>query len=139
MINITLHYFADGSEEGGIHEVFSYKLTRIGGTLEATPVVQISTTPTTPTTPSTPGSAAHARIYGETLSLSMYTFIFSVMLQYLSYLIFNALLQHEVPKKVMTDKPSSTSFVYHCIPFLPFLKHSFFTHSVLHMLIFSFR
>ncbi|ROT79045.1 hypothetical protein C7M84_002261 [Penaeus vannamei] len=54
----------DGSQddsEDGVHEVFSYKLTRIGGILDATPP---ALTPTTPTTPSTPGSSAHTRIYG---------------------------------------------------------------------------
>ncbi|XP_069177972.1 serine-rich adhesin for platelets isoform X2 [Procambarus clarkii] len=77
-------YSQDGSE-GGIHEVFSYKLTRIGGTLESTPVVpstptprapttpttptlRAPTTPTTPTTPSTPGSTIHTRIYGGSVA-----------------------------------------------------------------------
>ncbi|XP_068246928.1 serine-rich adhesin for platelets isoform X2 [Palaemon carinicauda] len=52
---------SDGSEdesEDGVHEVFSYKLTRIGGGLEAM-------SPTAPTTPSTPGSTLHSRIYGS--------------------------------------------------------------------------
>ncbi|XP_042879260.1 uncharacterized protein LOC122257816 isoform X2 [Penaeus japonicus] len=54
----------DGSQddsEDGVHEVFSYKLTRIGGILDAMPP---ALTPTTPTTPSTPGSSVHTRIYG---------------------------------------------------------------------------
>ncbi|XP_064088652.1 microtubule-associated protein futsch-like isoform X2 [Macrobrachium nipponense] len=57
---------SDGSEdesEDGVHEVFSYKLTRIGGGLDAAPSTSIA--PTTPTTPSTPGSTMHARIYGS--------------------------------------------------------------------------
>ncbi|XP_042242574.1 uncharacterized protein LOC121879853 isoform X2 [Homarus americanus] len=65
-------YYSEEGSEGGVHEVFSYKLTRIGGALESTPVVNSSatptmhvlTTPTTPTTPSTPGSSVHTRIYG---------------------------------------------------------------------------
>nr|XP_053644134.1 uncharacterized protein LOC128696802 isoform X2 [Cherax quadricarinatus] len=62
-------YSQDGCE-GGVHEVFSYKLTRIGGTLESMPVEPTPATPatpatpTTPTTPSTPGSTLRTRLYG---------------------------------------------------------------------------
>ncbi|XP_066953705.1 uncharacterized protein Exn isoform X3 [Macrobrachium rosenbergii] len=59
---------SDGSEdesEDGVHEVFSYKLTRIAGGLDAAPSTSLA--PTTPTTPSTPGSTMHARIYGSAL------------------------------------------------------------------------
>ncbi|XP_071514753.1 uncharacterized protein Exn isoform X2 [Panulirus ornatus] len=58
---------SDGSQddsEDGVHEVFSYKLTRIGGTIESTLPLQATTLPTTPTTPSTPGSTTLTRVYG---------------------------------------------------------------------------
>ncbi|KAK7071496.1 hypothetical protein SK128_020265, partial [Halocaridina rubra] len=51
---------SQGDSEDGVHEVFSYKLTRMGGALESSVPVP---SPSSSAAPSTPGSTIHTRIY----------------------------------------------------------------------------